>query len=726
MVRKNQEHGPSAIRLTAYKILDGLAALKTYVCPSPTPVSPMRLSPFRYASLFVIAFLPALAVSAESRWSIDDDDGISWKPTAKETHRDNVEMSGKKVSVIATYEVDGTGRLSVKRQIVWPMLRFEPNLTRHHLALAFGDDALPRIFVDRGQRPATETVTRVRQKGILSFEGNLGRELAFTRDLFPSIDKPVVVDRVTLTNKSAKDVVVEIDSNERITHTNAKRGVYGGYAAGAIVQGAGEYTLKPGESIGYSITFYGRKESEPAFAIDAAAEEKARADRIASFWSKLQLETPDRVLNTAFAFAKIRAAESIFETKAGLLHSPGGGNYYAAIWANDQAEYANPYFAMFGDPVAVESAINSYRLFAGFMNPDYKPIPSSIISEGATTWHGAGDRGDMAMIAYGASRFALAYGDRKTAEELWPLIEWCLEYCKRHVSADGVVTSDADELENRFPSGVANLCTSSLYYDALNSAAMLARDLGRPAAMADDFKSRAQAVRVAIERYFGRNVEGFDTYRYFDKSVPSVNAGAKARHAHYANEPDHLRAWICVPLTMGIYDRKDGTIAALFSPKLWTADGLATEAGQETFWDRSTLYALRGVFTAGETRKALDFLKYYSTRRLLGDHVPYPIEAWPENDQSHLSAESALYCRIYTEGMFGIRPTGLRSFTVTPRLAKEWSSMALKRINAFGTVFDLAVERDGERLKVSLSRDGQPAKTYSIDDGGTAEIDLTR
>ena len=35
------------------------------------------------------------------------------------------------------------------------------------------------------------------------------------------------------------------------------------------------------------------------------------------------------------------------------------------------------------------------------------------------------DRGDMAMIAYGASRFALAYGDKSTAKELWPLIEWC-------------------------------------------------------------------------------------------------------------------------------------------------------------------------------------------------------------------------------------------------------------------------------------------------------------
>ena len=33
------------------------------------------------------------------------------------------------------------------------------------------------------------------------------------------------------------------------------------------------------------------------------------------------------------------------------------------------------------------------------MNDEFKPIPSSIIAEGLDFWNGAGDRGDMAMIA---------------------------------------------------------------------------------------------------------------------------------------------------------------------------------------------------------------------------------------------------------------------------------------------------------------------------------------
>lgn len=85
------------------------------------------------------------------------------------------------------------------------------------------------------------------------------------------------------------------------------------------------------------------------------------------------------------------------------------------------------------------------------MNPDYRPIPSSIIAEGTDIWNGAGDRGDAAMIAYGAARYALARGDAAEAAEVWPLVEWCLEYCRRRLTGDGVVASDSDELEGRFP-----------------------------------------------------------------------------------------------------------------------------------------------------------------------------------------------------------------------------------------------------------------------------------
>jgi len=105
---------------------------------------------------------------------------------------------------------------------------------------------------------------------------------------------------------------------------------------------------------------------------------------------------------------------------------------------------------------------------------------------------------------------------------------------------------------------------------------------------------------------------------------------------------------------------------------------------------------------------------------LLGEHVPYPVEAYPEGNQRHLSAESGLYCRIFTEGMFGMRPTGFNSFDCTPRLPEGWSHMALRNIHAFGKIFDLEVKRkDKGRLLVLAN-----GEAYTIKEGTTLPIIL--
>jgi hypothetical protein len=244
-----------------------------------------------------------------------------------------------------------------------------------------------------------------------------------------------------------------------------------------------------------------------------------------------------------------------------------------------------------------------------------------------------------------------------------------------------------------------------LYYDALKSAVMLGKLLNKPSAQLKTYEQQAKDIRTNIEKYFGATVEGYNTYRYYKGN-------------------DTLRAWITTPLTVDIFDRKEGTIAALFSPRLWTEDGLASLAGNRTFWDRSTLYALRGVLAAGETEKAMEYLRYYSRRRLLGEHVPYPVEAYPEGNQRHLSAESGLYCRIYTEGMFGIRPTGFNQFDCTPRLPEGWDQMALRNVQAFANTFDLEVTRaDKNKLAITVKHSGK-VKTYTIKAGATQKIIL--
>jgi hypothetical protein len=509
----------------------------------------------------------------------------------------------------------------------------------------------------------------------------------------------------TIKNTSKKNCVIEIPKASNIYKTNPEKGTEGSYALHVDLYNDGNFKLQTNEEISFSIFYSGVKVNEQVPVVDVNVEKAKRNEFIEQVWSNLVLETPDEILNREFAFAKIRAAESIFETKGGPFHGPGGESYYAAIWANDQAEYIGPLFPFLGYDYGNKASLNAYLHFAKFMNKEYKPIPSSIIAEGTDIWNGAGDRGDGAMIAYGAARYALVCGDIKQAKQLWPLIEWCLEYCHLKLNEEGVVISDTDELEGRFPAGNANLCTSSLYYDALISAVFLGETLKIKKPQLTSYKKQSVELKSAIEKYFGSRIGGFDTYKYY-------------------KENDTLRAWICIPLTMGIFERKQGTVDALFSPGLWTEDGLASLSGDKTFWDRSTLYALRGVMASGETDKALSFLHYYSNRRLLGDHVPYPVEAYPEGNQRHLSAESGLYCRIFTEGLFGIRPTGLHSFNFTPRLPSSWPSMSLKNIRAFDRNFDITVNRDGKMLKVKVIDGKKTILTKLIEQGDILKVNF--
>lgn len=650
-----------------------------------------------------------------NRWQITPRGSINWNVKYSQAegtsvpHYDHIEMSGDQVSAVLRYGVDADGAFRLERSMVWPLLRTVPNNTHASLMRRFSAD-IPSMLIVNGVTLQQEQVKQMELDGKLkvvseyatSFPSDKGdavnRYVEITRTIFPSAELPMLCEAYVVKNKSNRDMSVLVPAFRTVYQTEEEKGVDGSYTLIHQIYNSGTFQIKPGDSIVITAAVQAYRRNETDIVPDIKTEMQKRENFVAEMWNNLVVETPDSVLNTAFAFAKIRGSESIYKTKGGYMHGPGGESYYAAIWANDQAEYIGPFFPYLGYKKGNASSLNAYLHFARFMNDDFKPIPSSIIAEGLDIWNGAGDRGDGAMIAYGAARYALVRGDKAEAERLWPLITWCLEYCHKKLNNAGVVASNSDELEGRFPAGDANLCTSTLYYDALLSTAYLGKSLQKPAAQLNTYRKQAAALKTAIEKYFGAQVDGFDTYRYYDGN-------------------DVLRSWICMPLTVGIYDRATGTIDALFSPRLWTKDGMLTQAGSSTFWDRSTLYALRGVFAAGETEKAVEYLKYYSNTRLLGEHVPYPIEAWPEGSQRHLSAESGLYCRIFTEGLFGIRPTGLNSFDILPRLPQEWNTMAIRRINGFGATFDIQVTRNGRRLEIVLLQDGKIVKKKTAKEG---------
>lgn len=672
--------------------------------------------------LFITSF-PVFAQEASSdRWTMQDDGSIQWKTCTNLPHNDHLEMSGQMISVVLHYGVNSQQQFNLQRTLIFPMLRHQPNKTHNHLKHDIYTD-IPSMVTMGEQNIILHSgnTKSINFNGIMRIESDYTYTLRrkdykdaihLTSIFYPSATEPYYIEEYKFKNNSPNTITLRIP-DWRLSYTSPEEiGIDSAYRMEATLSKSGSYELNPGDTLDFYALFSAEKMSDikkkgalTPTDIDVAAEYGKRKALIDEWWGNFILDTPDKVLNRMFAFAKLRGVESIYRTKGGLMHGPGGASYYAAVWANDQAEYINPFFPFLGYEVGNESALNCYRHFARFMNPEYKPIPSSIISEGVGIWHGAKDRGDGAMIAYGAARYALALGKKEVARELWPLIEWCLEYCRRQLTPDGVVASDSDELENRFPAGEANLNTSSLYYDALRSAVYLGHELNIPQKQIQDYTKRAEAMEKAIESYFGYEMHGFHTYRYYKGNTV-------------------LRSWICTPLSMGIYTRAQGTVDALFS-RLWTKDGLLTQEGEKTFWDRSTLYALRGTLAAGELEKGMRFLKEYSQRRLLGEHVPYPIEAWPEGDQRHLSAEGGMYCRIYSEGLLGIRPTGFRNFEMTPRIPKYWNYMNLNKIHAFQSDFDIRISRiDKNQLNVKVMNGKETIIDKNIKEGQTIKVKL--
>ncbi|MBR4643577.1 MAG: hypothetical protein IKO73_00230 [Bacteroidaceae bacterium] len=667
-----------------------------------------------------IAILAAFTLQAkENRWVVNDNHSVQWEISKGELpYTDHIEMSGLRASVVYYWGVTAQKQFTMDRHLVFPMLRTIPNNTHASWMPRCDVDFLKGMTANK-RYMSQEEVKKVTIDGILNVFSTIkgdGNEFELTRQYFPTTTSAAVCEIYTIKNIGKKKETIRVPALYQVRTTNKEDGTRGSYKLVARTEFKEDLmkTLEPGDSVSFdcSIQAYAEKDEKEKDIILSKLECGFRwmfVTKVAD--NNLQFSCPDKTIETLFQMSKIRASESIFATQNGLMHAPGGESYYAAMWCNDQAEYVNPFFPFLGYDKGNESAMTTWRCYLKHINLEYKFVPWSIICGGDDVF-GPFDRGDAAMLAYGASRYCLERGDKEIAQEVWPLIEWCLEYCHRKLNQHGVVASDADELEGRLPAGDANLCTSSLYYDALISAAYLWDEFKsskvqgfKSMSDAATYRKQAKTLRENIDKFFHATVEGYDTYRYYEGN-------------------DVLRSWICIPLTMGIYDRAEGTLEAMFSPQLWTENGMLSQSGDKIFWDRSTLYGFRGAFAAGYADKALEYLKKFSAIRLLGEHVPYVVEAWPEGGLRHLSAESGLYCRIITEGLLGFRPTGFRSFTLTPQMPSEWNEYSLCNIYACTEQpFNIFVERTADgKLSVKIEKDKKIIKTYKIKPGEKIKV----
>lgn len=636
------------------------------------------------------SFFPLWAIGSsktlfkESNRSLADDKTVVWDINRESPKSsDHIEMSGFFTSAIISYGKDSNNCLKIRKHITVPTVRMIPNLTSSSFNVNF--DASPDKITIDGEK-MKEIPFKVSIRGNLSIESHFGNKSVMQRTFTPSVNYPALIEKVAVKNISDNEISVNVSQNQ-IVKTFPKRLFEVGYVkAKASVCFNGDtfssdstqqnkcFKLKKNENAEfYNIYFTEREDS--VFTMPVKKETDARNEFTDKMFSSPLLKTGNAELDAQFSHCVLRGSESIFKTKNGLMHGPGGGGYYAALWTNDQCEYANPFFPFSGYAVGIEQSLNCYTLYKAYMDmsdtpmKDKRALVTSIISCGDGFWNGAKDRGDGAMYAYGASRFLLSLGDKALMEKYFEALKWCVDFSLSRKNENGVIASDSDELENRFESGDANLCTSCLVYDALGNCAIIAGVLGL-----DDLKSlwndERKKLRDSIESFFGREVEGFNTYRYYEQNT-------------------NLRSWICMPLTVEIFDRTDETIKALFSDKLYVNGMLKSTSDNKTTWDRSLLYALRGVLLSGEAQKGADALLDYCKNRLLGCHSPYPFEAYPEGNRAHLAAESILFCRAVTEGLFGLKPVGFCQLRIKPSLSSKLNDISLQSLNQFGKKFDL-------------------------------------
>jgi len=584
--------------------------------------------------------------------------GIRWTVRKKQVHTDDIEMAGFYTADLITYGVAEGGDAVLKRYCVFPSLRTIPNNTHASLRKEFRPEAFPSLLADGVAQ--TEKAVWFQLDGMLTAKTKT-ESFEILREFYPAELLRAAVERTTVKNRTGRPVRLTL-STPALLLESEHRGTKGVYLL-EVVHDEVDVVLAPGEKYVFGLACTGRIANEAPLKVDYEKERRRRRMRIRELTSAVTLTTDDKELDTMFRFACLRAGESIFRTLTGDVHAPGGKNFYAASWCNDQIEYSGPWFAQTGDGVDLNAAMVAYKHYIPFMSPSYHAIPSSVISEGLDIWEGAGDRGDAAMYLFGGSFFALTCGRQEYVDVLWPALKWCAEYCRRKTGPEGVVCSDSDELEGRFPTdNYANLSTSSLAYGGYLLAANLAEERGE-ADLASAYRKYAADLAVAMEAYFGEDLHGFRTYRY-------------------TKGHDTLRSWICLPLCMRIFDRKEDTLNALFSPYLWTKNGMLTcERGEEnrndTVWDRSTLFGFKGAFIADRVDPCWNSLKQFIHTRLLGERVPYVVEAYPENGMRHLSGESALFCRIFTEGLFKMWPEGNKKFRITPTLPGQLTHLTL-------------------------------------------------
>ena len=142
------------------------------------------------------------------------------------------------------------------------------------------------------------------------------------------------------------------------------------------------------------------------------------------------------------------------------------------------------------------------------------------------------------------ARYALARGNKAEAMELWPLIEWCLEFCNRKLTLLVWLLPILMSWNTAFRRVMPIYVPLIALLRCVKFCGFTWKRIRYSIIKTQNVQTTGKALEKAIEDHFGCEIEGFHSYRYYEGNDNF--------------DPDMYA------LTVGIYTRAKGTVEALF------------------------------------------------------------------------------------------------------------------------------------------------------------------
>ena len=226
-----------------------------------------------------IAFMPNCIQAQEStRWSLGNENQISWQPEKTDSHQDHIEMSGKRVSVVLRYGVQN-GAFTLNKSMVWPMLRTIPNNTHASLMRRYGWNMLDMITVN-GRAFTDEQVESISLKGILKVVSNynLGRrgQWKLIREYFPSTEHPALMECYSLINTGKTSLAIELPQVDQQSFTDPQKGVTGSFRIETRTDKSGHFTLQPNDTLHFSASISAYPSDKESIQLNGSEEKQKR------------------------------------------------------------------------------------------------------------------------------------------------------------------------------------------------------------------------------------------------------------------------------------------------------------------------------------------------------------------------------------------------------------------------------------------------------------------